>query len=97
MSGFLIFNYKILDPVRIEELGPRSLPVLRKHGGEIMIASYVTQLEGSPFTHMVVYKFATQKAAMSYYESGEIQKLSKLRQKITDGFAIYVPSYDGDQ
>ncbi len=94
MSGFIIFHYKILDSVRIEELGPRSLPVLREHGGELVIGSYVTPLEGSPFTHMVVYKFPTQAAAMGYYESGEIQELSKLRREITEGFAVYVPAYD---
>lgn len=94
MSGYIIFHYKILDSVRIEEQGPRSLPVLREHGGELVIGSYVTPLEGSPFTHMVVYKFPTQEAAMGYYESGEIQELSKLRREITEGFAVYVPAYD---
>lgn len=93
MSGYIIFHYKILDRVRIEELGPRSLPVLQQFGGEIVIASYVTPLEGSPFTHMVVYKFPTQEAAMGYYESGEIQELSILRREITEGFAVYVPAY----
>ena len=94
MSGYIVFHYKILDRVRIEELGPRSLPVLQEYGGELVIGSYVTPLEGSPFTHMVVYKFPTQEAAMGYYESGEIQELSKLRREITEGFAVYVPAYD---
>ena len=94
MSGFIVFHYKILDRVRIEELGPRSLPVLQKYGGELVVGSYVTPLEGSPFTHMVVYKFPTEEAAMGYYESGEIQELSKLRREITEGFAVYVPAYD---
>lgn len=94
MSGYIVFHYKILDRVRIEELGPRSLPVLQEYGGELLIGSYVTLLEGSPFTHLVVYKFPTQEAAMGYYESGEIQELSKLRREITEGFAVYVPAYD---
>lgn len=93
MSGYIIFNYNILDAAQIEELGPRSLPVLREYGGELVIGSYVTPLEGSPFTHMVVYRFPTQEAAMSYYECGEIQDLSRLRREITEGFAVYVPAY----
>ena len=95
MSGYIVFHYKILDRVRIEELGPRSLPVLRKYGGELVIGSNVTPLGGSPFTHMVDYKFPTQEAARGYYESGEVQELSKLRREITEGFAVYVPAYDG--
>jgi len=94
MAGFIIFHYNILDRTRIEELGPRSLPVLHKFGGELAVGSYVTRLEGSPYTHMVAYKFPTQEAAMGYYESGEIQELSKLRREITDGFAVYVPAHE---
>lgn len=97
MSGYIVFHYKILDRVRIEELRPRSLPVLEKHGGELVIGVYVTPLEGSPFTHMVVYKFKSKEAAMAYYESGEIQELSKFRREITEGFAFYVPAYDAPQ
>jgi len=94
MSGYIIFHYNVLDGVRIEELGPRSLPVLHKFGGELVIGSYVIRLEGSPFTHMVAYKFPSQEAAMAYYESGEIQTLSTLRREITEGFAIYVPAFE---
>ncbi len=94
MGGYIIFHYKILDTVRIEELGPRSLPVLHEYGGELVVGSYVTQLEESNFTHMVVYKFPTQEVAMGYYNSGEIQALSKLRREITEGFAVYVPAYE---
>lgn len=96
MSGYIIFHYNILDNVRIEELGPRSLPILKKYHGELVVGSYVRPLEGSPFTHMVVYKFPTQQAAMNYYESGEVQELSKLRREITNGFAVYVPAFEDD-
>ncbi len=97
MSGYIIFHYNVLDRVRIEELGPRSLPELEKHGGEIVIGSYVTPLEGSPFSHMVVYKFESQEAAMAYYESAEIQNLSILRREITEGIAVYIPAFESGQ
>ena len=96
MSGYIIFHYKILDRDRIEELGPRALPMAEKHGGELVVGSYVTALEGSPYTHMVAYKFPTQEAAKSFFESEEHKELSKLRQEITEGFAIYVPEYKFD-
>ncbi len=95
MSGFIMFHYNVLDKVRIEELGPRSLPVLKQFGGELVVGSYVSALEGSPYTHMVLYRFPTKEAAMGYYKSQEIQELSKLRREITDGFAVYVPEFDG--
>jgi len=93
VSGYIVFQYNILDHARIDELGPRSLPELKKHNGELLVGSNVTPLEGSHYTPMVMYKFPTQEAAMAYYESGEIQDLSKLRREITDGFALYVPAY----
>ena len=47
MGSYIIFHHNILDGARINELGPRSLPGLDKHGGELMAASHVTPLEGS--------------------------------------------------
>lgn len=96
MSGYIIFHYKILDRVRIEELGPRALPIVEKYGGELVVGSYVTPLEGSPYTHMVVYKFPSKEAAMAFYESDELKDVTNLRQKITEGFAVYVPEYKFD-
>lgn len=61
MSGFIIYHYNIVDKVRINELGPLSLPIIEKYGGVLVVASAVTCLEGSPYTHMVVYKFDSRK------------------------------------
>ena len=52
MSGYIIYHYNILDPNRIDELGPLSLPIVEQYGGEIFVASAVTQLEESSFSHM---------------------------------------------
>lgn len=94
MSGYIIFHYRILDRIRIEELGPRALPIVEKHGGELVVGSYVTPLEGSPYTHMVVYRFPSKEAAMGFYHSEEIKDVTNLRREITDGFAVYVPEYN---
>ena len=63
MSGYIIYHYNILDKERINELGPLSLPILEKYGGELVVGSSVTRLEGSPYTHMVVYKFDSKEKA----------------------------------
>lgn len=94
MSGYIIYHYNIIDKERINELGPLSLPILEKYGGELVVASTVTRLEGSPYTHMVVYKFDSKERAQAFYESEESRELSKLRNKVTEGFAVVVPEYN---
>mgnify|MGYP000727552995 CR=1 FL=1 len=93
MSGYIIYHYNITDKKRINELGPLSLPIIEKYGGELIVASTVTRLEGSPYTHMVVYKFGSTEKAQAFYESEESRELSKLRNKVTDGFVLIVPEY----
>ena len=93
MSGYLIYHYNILDKERINELGPLSLPIVEKYSGELVVGSSVRCLEGSPYTHMVVYKFESKEKAQAFYESEESRELSKLRNKITEGFVVIVPEY----
>lgn len=96
MSGYIIYHYNIIDKDRISELGPLSLPIVEKYGGTLTIASTVSCLEGSPYTHMVGYKFSSIEKAQAFYDSKESKELSKLRNKVTDGFAIIVPEYNQD-
>jgi uncharacterized protein (DUF1330 family) len=93
MSGYIIYHYNIVDKERINELGPLSLPIIEKYGGELIVASTVTRLEGSSYTHMVVYKFDSMEKAQTFYESEESRELSKLRNKVTEGFVVIVPEY----
>ena len=62
----------------------------------MVVASTVTSLEGSPYSHMVVYKFASKERALAFYESEESRELSKLRNKVTEGFVVIVPEYGHD-
>lgn len=94
MSGYIIYNYNIVDKARINELGPLSLPIVKKYGGELIIASIVTSLEGSPYSHMVVYKFCSIAKAQAFYESEESRELSKLRNQVTDGTVVIVPEFN---
>lgn len=91
MSGYIIYNYNVIDKERINELGPLSLPIIKKYGGELLVASTVTSLEGSPYSHMVVYKFGSKERAQAFYDSEESRELSKLRNKVTEGSVVIVP------
>lgn len=97
MSGYIVCHYNILDRSRIDELGPLSLPIVEKYGGEICIASPVTRLEESPYSHMVVYRFPDAASARAYYESEENQKFVKLRREITDGMVVFAPGYESTE
>jgi uncharacterized protein (DUF1330 family) len=88
MSGYIIYHYNIVDRERINELGPLSLPIIEKYDGDLVVASAVTRLEGSPYTHMVVYKFDSKEKALAFYESKESRELAKLRNKVTEGFVV---------
>lgn len=93
MSGYIIYHYNIVDRARISELGPLSLPIVEKFGGELIVASTVTKLEGAPYSHMVIYKFDSVEKAQSFYDSEDSRELSKLRNKVTEGVVMIVPSF----
>jgi len=94
MSCYVIYHYNIIDKERIDELGPLSLPIVKKFGGELVVASSITFLEGhSPYGGMVAYKFSSVEIAKNFYESEESRELSQLRNEITEGFAVLVPEY----
>jgi len=62
----------------------------------LIVAFTVTRLEGSPYTHMVVYKFDSKEKAQVFYESEENRELSKLRNNVTEGFVVIVPEFGHD-
>jgi len=95
MSCYIIYHYNIIDRERIEQLGPLSIPIVEKFGGELLIAHYTDFLEGSsPYSHMVVYKFESKERAKRFYESEESRELSKLRNEVTEGFAVLMPQFE---
>ena len=93
MSAYLIFQYRILDRSRIDELGPLVEPLMEKYNGEIAIADYIIAVEGTTYTHMVAYKFDSKQTALNFYNSKEHLEISKLRTKITEGTVMLVPEF----
>ena len=95
MSCYIIYHYNIIDKERIELLGPLSVSIVEKFGGELVIANHADCLEGSsPYSHMVVYKFKNRELAKSFYESNESRELSKLRNEVTEGFVVLMPQFE---
>jgi len=92
MSAYIIYHYNIIDRDRIDELGPLADPVVKKYNGEISDADNIIRLEGSPYSHMVAYKFESQRVALDFYKE-EQEVNSKTRNQVIDGTVTMVPAF----
>jgi uncharacterized protein (DUF1330 family) len=94
MAGYVLHHYNIIDRSRIDDLGPMSLPILEKYGGELIVASPVKTLAGSTsYASMVIYKFDSFEAALEFYHSPEMTELAEFRNKVIEGFATVLPGH----
>lgn len=94
MAGYVLHHYNIIDRSRIEELGPRSLPIVEKYGGELVVASPMKTLAGpTSYTNMVMYRFESFEAALTFYNSEEMIELRKFSSQVIEGFATVVPGH----
>lgn len=80
MSAYVIVSYDIVDPAGFESYVPGVLPLLEKHGGEVVVADFEAQaLEGPARSVEVVIRFPSEDAAMAWYEDPEYAPLKRLR------------------
>ena len=93
MSAYIIFNYKILDRIKIEEIRALISPILEKYETEVIVASPVKTIEGVTYPNMVIHKFKSIEDAEHFYYSKEHQKVVEFRKSITEGWATIVPGY----
>ena len=94
MAGYVLHHYNIIDRFRIDELGPMSLPIVEKYYGELVVASPVKTLVGSTsYANMVIYKFESFEAALTFYHSPEMTELAEFRDQVIEGFATVIPGH----
>jgi uncharacterized protein (DUF1330 family) len=94
MAGYVLYHYNIIDRSRIDELGPMSLPIVEKYGGELVVASPVKTLVGSTScASMVIYKFESFEVALAFYNSPEMGELAAFRDQVIEGFATVIPGH----
>ncbi len=80
MSVYAIVSYDIIDPASYESYVPGVLPLLEKHGGEVVVADFEARtLEGPERSVEVVLRFPSEDAAMAWYEDPEYAPLKELR------------------
>lgn len=80
MSAYIIVSYDITDAKGFEPYVPGVLALLQKHGAEIVIADFDAQsLEGDKRSVYVVLKFASEEAAMAWYNDPAYEPVRKIR------------------
>ncbi len=94
MAGYVLHYYNIIDRSRVDELGPLSLPIVEKYGGEAMVGSPVKVLKGkTTYSSMVIYKFESFESALEFYHSPENADLSEFRDQAIDGISMVLPGH----
>jgi len=97
MSAYVIFNYKITDRNKINELTDKIKPVDKKYAAEVIVGSPVKTIEGNTLPNIVIYRFKNFQAAQDWYYSREQQEVSLFRKAITEGWVSIIPGMDETQ
>ena len=80
MSAYVLASYDIKDPEGYEGYVPGVIPLLAKHGAEILVADYDAKaLEGKKHSNYVVLKFASEDAAMNWFNDPAYAEVRKIR------------------
>lgn len=86
MAAYILANYTIDDPKGYENYVPGVLPLLMKHGAEVLVADFgTTAIEGTPHTVSIVLRFVSEDAAMAWYNDPEYTPVKGLRLASTTG------------
>lgn len=91
MAVYVIVGYDITDPKGYGGYVPGVVPLLQKHGAEILVADYESQpLEGEPRKVNVVLKFPSEEAARSWYDDPAYDPVRQIRLGSTAGGYIAI-------
>jgi uncharacterized protein (DUF1330 family) len=89
MSVYVIASYDIADPKGYEGYVPGVVPLLQKHGAEILAADYEAEvLEGSVRGVNVILKFDSEKAARDWYNDPAYKPVRQIRLNSTKNGSI---------
>lgn len=80
MSAYIIVSYDIVDPEGYEGYVPGVVPLLEKHGAEIVVAEFDAKpLEGDKRGVYVVLRFESEEAALGWYHDPAYEPVRKIR------------------
>jgi uncharacterized protein (DUF1330 family) len=85
LPAYIIATYDITDPEGYESYVPGVIPLLQKHGAEILVADYDAHvLEGDKRSVYVVLRFGSEEAALGWYNDPAYDSVRKLRLDSSD-------------
>jgi len=80
MSAYVLVSYDIDDPASYETYVPGVVPLLMKHGAEILVADFdVKAMEGEKKSVYVVLRFPSEEAANAWYNDPDYAPVMKVR------------------
>ena len=80
LSAYILVSYDIDDPKGYEGYVPGVVPLLKKHGAEILVAEFDARpLEGERHSVYVVLRFASEEAALGWYNDPDYATVKKIR------------------
>ena len=80
MAAYIIATYDITDAEGYQAYPPGVVPLLQKHGAQILVADYAAEgLEGTAPGVTVVLKFASEEAARNWYNDPEYGPVKQIR------------------
>jgi len=80
MSAYVLVSYDIDDPKGFEPYVAGVLSLLQKHGGEVLVADFEARsLEGEKRGVYVVLRFASEEAALTWYNDPAYAAVKKIR------------------
>ena len=80
MAAYIGAFYDIANVDLYQGYVPGVIPLLQKHGAEVLVADYETQaLEGQKRSVCVVLKFQSEAAALAWYNDPDYAPVKKIR------------------
>lgn len=77
---FVLGSYDIVDPAGYEGYVPGVLPLLQKHGAEVLVADFDAQaIEGEKRSVYCVLKFPSEEAALRWYHDPAYAGVRQIR------------------
>ena len=89
MSVYVIASYDIADPKAYEGYVPGVVPLLQKHGAEVVVADFAAQgVEGQPRGVNVVLRFKSEEATRTWYNDPAYTSVKQIRLNSTKNCTI---------
>jgi uncharacterized protein (DUF1330 family) len=89
VSAYVIVSYDIVDREVYTSYVDRAVPILAKHGGELLVADADARpLEGKPRSVHVVLRFASEEAALTWYHDPAYVAVKRIRVAACDNTSM---------